>query len=637
MAPAATVSIVAALCVATVVIASSARASSNDKASENPETVFEDSTYAAGIVASHRALLDERESLPTYLMTGQAWGDYNGDGLLDLYLTNQRRANNLYENLGNGRFEAAPVESDVELSDSASGGAVFVDYDNDGRQDLYVTAYGQDRLLHNDGDGFSDVTAEAGLSGDDKHGTTAAWGDYDGDGYLDLYVVNYGCQPCEAEPDDVVQDRLWHNNGDGTFTDMTDMLPPGSNAFGFAASWFDYDGDADADLYLVNDIRGTDFLPGNMLMRNDGPGCGGWCFSDVSETAGAATRVDGMGLAVGDYDNDGDFDLYFSSTGTRHSPLAGPSVLLASNADGTFADVSDAAGVAVDAITWAPLFVDYDNDGFEDLYVALGAMGTAPDPGGMENKLFHNNRDATFADVTSGSGAGNRGDTLGVASADYDDDGDVDFVIGNLGSRYLLYRNTGMAAAGNGVVKVRLTGSGPVSTDAAGAVVALTTTGRDEFGDAVAPVTQTKMIVIGSALGAGSDQTLVFGTGDSEITELAVTWPDGRVDTFSGEKVPVNSTWSLQYGESSPEVSGFGESAGTASETSSVFWIAVAAFCVIVAAVVVVVVITAARRRRAGQGSDSGPGPAGGPSPSGSGESTEGARDDADERPPAHV
>ena len=190
-------------------------------------------------------------------------------------------------------------------------------------------------LFHNvGGREFLEVTETAGIS-NESHGTTASWGDYDGDGYLDLYVPNYGCQPCRS-PKTGSRDRLYHNEGNGTFSDVTSSLPTiGTIGFGFVAGWLDYDDDGDLDIYLVNDVRGTPYLPGNVLLRNDGPGCGQWCFIDVSETSGAGARVDGMGLAVGDYDGDLDLDLYFSSTGWAHLPLTGPAMLLRNNGDGT--------------------------------------------------------------------------------------------------------------------------------------------------------------------------------------------------------------------------------------------------------------------------------------------------------------
>ena len=156
-----------------------------------------------------------------------------------------------------------------------------------------------------------------------------------------------------------------------------------------------------------------------------------WCFTDVSVSAGADTPVYGMGVAVGDYDADGDLDLYFSSIG--------PQVLLqnqTSQGSPTFIDVAEAAGVQSDTIGWGPIFFDYDNDGWLDLYLAT--FTTLPDPG---NRLFHNKGDGTFTDVSAGSGANDESASMGLAYADYDNDGWVDFIIGNYGDDYVLYRN----------------------------------------------------------------------------------------------------------------------------------------------------------------------------------------------------
>jgi hypothetical protein len=276
--------------------------------------------------------------------------------------------------------------------------------------------------------------AQAGLT--DRYASkTASWADYDNDGWLDLYIANWGCTPrcarsagSSGEPD-----QLYHNNGDGTFSNVSRLLGGKNDGGGFVARWLDYDNDGDLDIYLVND----EFVvpPGNKLFRNDGPGCGGWCFAEVSEEAGADTKVMGMGVAADDWDQDGDLDIYFTN--------AGKMVLLQNQGDGTFVNVAAEAGVELNsrAVGWGALSLDYDNDAARDLYVALMRR----DQPGAFNPLFRNDGTGVFTDIGPASGADDPGPSVGVAAADYDNDGWVDLVVGNYDRGYRLFRNPALA------------------------------------------------------------------------------------------------------------------------------------------------------------------------------------------------
>ena len=503
--------------------------------------LFADVSEAAGVRATHRAVWDP-ENGEGYLGVGQAWGDYDNDGLLDLYVTGNKDLNVLYRNRGDGTFRVSPFATQVSLPGGASGGAVWADFDNDGWRDLYVLSAGADVLFRNDaGRGFTDVTRQAGL-GDRGKGESATWGDYDGDGYLDLYVVNWSCLPeCNPENTALSRDRLYRNDADGGFSDVTDLLagtkPTGA---GFAASFGDYDGDGDADLYVVNDKMANPV--GNAMWRNDGPGCGGWCFADVSEASGAGAVLHSMGVASGDYDNDLDLDLYVSN-------MMSPMLLLNNDGLGTYADVTQRAGVGVNppgrAVGWGTAFFDADNDGLLDLYLASSGTpsrapgfygGSAPD---MEDfhrpypdALFKNNGDGTFREL-EGALAENDKPTMGFAYADYDNDGDVDFVQGNWNEGYRLYRNTGTKGRW---LSVELVGGGSVNRDAVGARVYVT----DRAGR-----TQMREVGAGSSLGAGNDPRLHFGLGQREIKEVRVGWPNGLTQTF--RNVPTNQFWTLTY------------------------------------------------------------------------------------------
>ncbi|NKQ37773.1 MAG: CRTAC1 family protein, partial [Chloroflexi bacterium] len=480
---------------------------------------FVEVTEATGI--DGRRASDDGEKV-----TGQAWGDTDGDGWLDLYLTDTDGRNTLYRNNGDGTFSLSPFSEQVALPDALSGGATFADYDNDGRPDLYVLNWGANTLFHNEGEnGFRDVTQEAGV-GDSSNGKTAAWGDYDSDGYLDLYVANWACVPKCGRSYEGDKDRLYHNNGDGTFSDVTSLLPGGkTRGAGFVASFADYDNDGDPDIYLVND----EFVNpvGNALWRNDGPGCDGWCFTEVSEAANADTRVMGMGLATADYDRDGDLDFFFSN--------AGPMTLLQNQGDGTFRDVAEASGVQFpQGVGWGSVFFDYDNDGWLDLYLALlqgGSGGRPPNP------LFHNNGDGTFTNMAADSGAGNIGRSIGVAYADYDKDGWLDLVVGNYDEGYHLYRNTLGDTSSNNWLTLKLVGDGPVNRDAVGARVWLT----DSYGR-----TQLQEVKNGSSLGSGNTLALHFGLGRAKVSLVEIRWPDGTIQRI--ENVPINREHEIVYG-----------------------------------------------------------------------------------------
>lgn len=479
--------------------------------------LFTDVSVEAGIV-------DNR--LSTDKTIGQAWGDYDNDGWLDLYVTDSHGRNTLYHNEGDGTFTVSPLADQVALADSYSEGVTFIDYDNDGWKDLYVLNWGPNILFRNEGGTeFVDVTETAGV-GDAKNGKTAAWGDYDQDGFADLYVANWACYPDCGRPMTGDKDMLYHNNGDGTFTDVSDLLGSQTVGAGFVGSFTDFDNDGDLDIYLVND----EFINpiGNKLWRNDGPGCDGWCFTEIAEEAKADTQLMGMGLATSDYDNDGDLDFYFSN--------AGPMALLQNQGDGTFADVAEQAGVDVPlGIGWGAVFFDYDNDGWRDLYLAVAE---ATKDGSSANPLFRNNRDGSFADVSHISGAvSDAGSSMGVAYADYDKDGDVDLVVGNHDGGYKLYRNEAGAASGNQWLALELVGNGRVNRDAIGAKVWVTTADG---------LTQLQDVQCGSSLGAGNEMSLHFGLGENtEATAVTVLWPDGVEQTFAN--VPANQRVTLDY------------------------------------------------------------------------------------------
>ncbi|MCB9070051.1 MAG: VCBS repeat-containing protein [Calditrichae bacterium] len=485
------------------------------------QSYFSNANSRTGINATH-------SKIPQYYTTGQAWSDYDRDGWLDLYVTSTIGQNTLYRNNGNGTFSVSPLNGQVALANAKSGGAVFGDYNNDGWPDLYVLALGQNTLFRNDGgSGFTDVTTAAGV-GDNGKGETAAWGDFDGDSFPDLYVSNWACDTCQTGfPFAGNQDRLYRNNGNGTFSDISDALGIDNlTGAGFVASFLDYDNDGDLDIYLVNDKYINPI--GNQLWRNDGPGRNHWQFTDVSEESGANIALFGMGLAVGDYDNDLDLDLYFSNIG--------PPVMLqnqTSQGNPVFTDVSIAAGVTNNAISWGTFFFDYDNDCWKDIFLAAGNTNVLSV---VRCIVYANQQNGSFADVSSISGLNDPLATMGTAYADFNRDGWLDVVVGNHDNGYILYENEHIAGSGNHWISVELTGGGPVNRDAIGSrVYAYLNNGEVLMHE----------VKSGSSHGAGNQLAAHIGLGSFALDSLKIVWPDGLTETLTNP--PVNQYLQRSY------------------------------------------------------------------------------------------
>lgn len=485
---------------------------------------FDDITACAGVTAT-------RGFIHGYRTSGQAFADVDLDGDLDLYVTDTLGPNTLYANRGDGTFEISDLNDMVATPPDESGGAVFADYDNDGDPDLYVLSWGRNTLYRNEGgNGFVDVTDTASVAAPGM-GQTAAWGDYDKDGFLDLYVTNWLCGKCSKDWVFDFADRLYHNEGDGSFTDVSHLMGAlERSGAGYVASWFDYDDDLDLDLYVVND-KGYPGDPEpnspinrNVLWENEGPGCGGWCFRERAIEAGADQRLDGMGIAIADYDEDGDLDVFFTNTGDP--------VLLDNDGAGNFTDVTERAGLLFDHTHWGTVFLDHDNDGDQDLFFAVGQNFGWNNP----NRLFENLGNGTFADISEGSGADNASYDIGVASGDYDGDGAVDLVVGSFARDYRLLRNRTHDREDNGFVSVRLVGGGPINRDGVGARVYVETAdGRQ----------QVQELICGSSNGAGSELALHFGIGRHDKAQVFVRWPNGLLT--AQPNVPARSRIVMEY------------------------------------------------------------------------------------------
>ncbi|MFQ5666905.1 MAG: CRTAC1 family protein [Candidatus Binatia bacterium] len=484
---------------------------------------------------------------------GVAVEDFDGDGLLDLFATQQNGPNHFWKNLGGGRFAEQAAAAGLDFPGDWGTGVSLADFDNDGDRDVYLCNLGANRLLENQGNGtFVDVTAAAGV-GDEHRCSSAAWADYDNDGYLDLYVTNhFDWFPFERPfPDTPASDRLYHNLGDGTFEDVTALLPAGSTeGAGFIGVWFDYDNDGDLDLYVGNDSGA--FIP-DRLFRNDGPGAGGgWVFTDVSDTCGCDIKGSIMGASAGDYDGDGWLDLVLTDGVMGPGPAPLPVHLLHNDGNGAFTEQTVASGIALTLPTgmsaaWGTEFFDYDNDGDLDLIVAFGGLGidmatdmategcplfggpTDPDPDPMFDsitRLFRNNGDGTFDDVTVAQGLDSHTRDRGVAVGDFTGDGKIDLLIGRMRQRTGVFENV-HAGGGNWLI-VRTAGTAS-NRDGVGARLVLTAGG----------MTQIREVSAGStSVHSHSAIEVEFGLSNAtRIDALTIHWPSGTSQVLKDLRV----------------------------------------------------------------------------------------------------
>ena len=455
---------------------------------------------------------------------GAAWGDYNNDGFLDIYVSNYNDVNILYKNNGkdnNGNVTFSNVASGAGVDDDSTGVDIaWGDYNNDGYLDLYLvndvgTGYGAKNILYkNNGDGtFTNVADAAGVSSR-GYGLCAAWSDYDKDGFLDLYVTNNAHSIfCNGQ-----SNKLYKNKGDGTFGDVTDTAGVGENGNSTGVAWGDFDDDGDQDLCVIN--FASPFLDppeGNpsVLYRNNNDGT----FTNVSSSAGIEHIDGGHGVAWGDYDNDRDMDLYIAnnsallSTSPQRSS-SGKNVLYQNN-NGTFTDVTDTAGIGSTLTSTEVSWVDYDNDGDLDLHVVNGGI-----QGNQSNVLYENSGSGTFSDVAGTAGIQNTGPGEGATWGDYDNDGDMDLYVVNYRQSNKLYKNNGNS---NHWIIIKPVGTTSNRAGIGARIKAVTGT-----------VTQIREVDGGSGFCSQDSLWVHFGLGSNEkIDTLEIKWPSGKIQTFS--------------------------------------------------------------------------------------------------------
>jgi hypothetical protein len=479
-----------------------------------PSWTFTDVTERAGL---------KYTSDPQVLRGNVAVGDYDRDGWPDVYMVlhdmGSLRPNLLFHNRGDDTFEQVAQAPGV-----VGSGATFVDFDGDGWLDLFLAGSGNHpspQLYRNHGGGtFEDITRQAGIAidyeSDESH--SAAFGDCDRDGYLDLFITHWGHPSVPSR----TLKNLWHNNGDGTFTDVTAQAGVLGLATGVVpilggqvSSWMytpnfaDVNNDGWPDLLIA-----ADYATSRVFVNNHDR-----TFTDT--TSNVISDQNGMGAAIGDYDNDGNLDWFVTSIWDPNDIPGVPYVgttgnrLYRGHGDGTFEDVTDKAGVRRGDWGWGTCFADFNNDGYLDIFQVNGVDFYLParffsDP----SRLFVANGDGTFTERSQQLGIDDHGLGLGVACFDYDGDGDVDVLIANNGQSARLYRNDG--GNQNNFLDVNLSGRAP-NSEAVGARIYVTVGGQ----------TQMRELHVGSNFASQDPVVAHFGLGNATTADtVRVVWPD---------------------------------------------------------------------------------------------------------------
>ncbi len=523
---------------------------------------------------------------------GISAADYDNDGFYDLFIPDGVESK-LFHNNGDGTFTDVTAKAGLSGLDGVSVG-VFADYDNDGYKDLFVSrTFRHNQLFHNNGDGtFTDVTAKSGI-GEDCCTTVASWGDYDNDGFVDLYVGRY-LDPRKDIPTTFYArngepNQLYHNNGDGTFTNVTEKAGVGEKGLCLGTVWGDYDDDGYPDLYVVNDFgRKT-------LYHNNRDGT----FTDVTVKSGTLGYGAGMSASFGDYDNDGKLDIYVANIRSEDAwyaewptvgrymvntfkqgvwrtdlplyfevfrqsgfgyvgvfqQMANGNDLFHNNGDGTFTDVAVKANANPLGWFWGSGFADFDNDGWQDIYSVDGWVyndrgteieldflndvvsnqrkyktGILFDPkhfghlswhGWERNRHLRNNADGTFTEIGRGAGTDLLLNSRGIAIADFENRGALDIAVSASTDRHALLRNS--VGVNRNWLAVETVGT-KSNRDGIGARVTISIGGK----------IQTREVVAGDGYGSQNSLRVYFGLNDAKsVDELTVRWPrSGLVQKF---------------------------------------------------------------------------------------------------------
>jgi hypothetical protein len=530
-------------------------------ATETSDVRFTDVTQQVRVDFTQQSSATLSKYLLETMGGGVALLDYDNDGRLDIFLTNGAKIedampegkipdksdpkfwNRLYHQNADGTF--TDVTERAGLNGMPHGyytmGVAVGDYDNDGFEDIYITGYGGNILYHNNRNGtFTDVTKKAGVAAG-GWSASAGFFDYDNDGKLDLFVTRYlnwsfqtnrycgekrpGYRAyCHPDNYDGVTNVLYHNNGDGTFTDVSAKAGVANPAGkGLGVAFADYDGDGYTDIFVANDSVQC------FLYHNNENGT----FTEVGLLAGVGYNEDGktfagMGADFSDYDNDGFPDIVVTDLSNERY------MLFRNNGDGTFRDVTNQSGLGSATLSfsgWSTRFFDYDNDGWKDLFVAQSHVmdtieKTSPNLKYMEPPLLLRNQSGHFSRVVAGNVFQQDWAGRGAAFGDIDNDGDTDIVVSNVGQKAYVLRNDG----GNRKNWIGIQTVGTKSN-------------RDGIGARIKVIGTsglTQYFTVNTAVGylSASDKRVIAGLGDDSFAKLVeIRWPSGIVQKFENVKV----------------------------------------------------------------------------------------------------
>ncbi len=486
---------------------------------------FSDETAPAGVVADYESFAGTL-SLPVFMLAGGAAGDFDRDGDQDLFiLSGGHEPDHLFINNGDGTFTDEAAAWGVDLS-HLGGGASVADYDNDGDLDIFITSMGIDPLslladshvlYRNNGDNtFTNVAAAAGVrrtSPDRPDAFGSAWGDYDMDGDLDLLAGGWS--------DVMLGETLFRNNGDGTFTDVTDDITPLRQIpmWGFTPTFHDMDGDGYPEI-----LWAADFVSSQYLINNQGES-----FTLYTSKSGTGLDQNGMGAAVADFDNDGLPDWFVTAIET-----VGGNMLYINQGDHTYQEVSIPSGTTDGAWGWGAAAVDLDNDGDQDIVETNGyALWDNP------SKVYINNDDGTFTESAIPLGINHNTQGRGVIKLDYDQDGDVDVAFTSHQDPVFLYRNELTKDAGAAWLRLRADNCGrpDLTPDGVGAHIEVTVNG----------VTQHHWITAAPSYLAQGELVAHVGLGlASQADTVRITWPNGHTrvltDVLANQSVTLLSS-----------------------------------------------------------------------------------------------
>jgi len=542
------------------------------------ERWFQEITHQAGIHHKHTNRVFDNPYAKimagyTALGASVAVADFDGDGYDDVFITDSSETgkNRLYRNNHDLTFTDIGVQAGVANGNdplNATAAALWLDYNNDGRPDLFVVRFGHNQLFQNLGNcKFKEVTQQAGLYRY-MNGINAIAFDYDHDGFVDIFIGGY-FQPVSLfkpktprffpENFETANNgggvTVFHNNGNGTFTDVTEKVGLKQSGWTLSLGHADADNDGWDDLYVACDF-GTD-----RLFHNNGNGT----FTDITESAIGIDTKKGMNVDWGDYDNDGLLDIYVTNITDEY--MKEGNFLWHNNGNLTFSDVSRETGTYDTGWGWGAKFLDYDNDGWLDIYAVNGwvsagkesyvpdifamittpgldltdarnwpVMGTKSLSGYQKKRLFHNERGQIFRDQAPRHGLDSELDGRGIGVADFDNDGRLDLIVANANAEPLLYRNT--MPAGPHWVAFLLEGT-KSNRAAVGAQVRIQVDGKKRL----------SFVNGGNGFAGQSSSRVHFGLGTADKIECAeIRWPSGHVETF--RNIGVDRLHKLQEGTS---------------------------------------------------------------------------------------